>query len=96
MSRFFTFAVAASLVTSMLLPSASAQQRDDRIDNVIVQRLDKILSRLDAIETRLSKLEDEVRDTRLWTVDDHGIIRTLDGRNIGIWGIDGLPSKTVR
>ncbi|HUG69510.1 MAG TPA: hypothetical protein VMM76_17295 [Pirellulaceae bacterium] len=96
MKQIFSIAIAAVLATSVLLPPASAQQRNDRTDDAIVQRLDEILKRLETIETRLKKLEVEVRVANQWSVDERGVMRTIDGRPMGFWGIDGLPTTTIR
>ena len=61
----------------------------------IINRLDAIMKRLDDIERRLAKLEETTRSLTQWWVDDHGVMRSFDGRPVGHWGIDG-PSLEPR
>jgi len=96
MKRGFCIAVAAILASSVLLSPTSAQQQESRKDDPIIQRLDDILKRLQSIEERLTKLEDEKRFVNKSWVDKHGVMRNIDGRPMGFWGIDGIPSTQLR
>jgi len=96
MKRGFYIAIAAILASSLLLSPTSAQQQESRKDDSIIQRLDDILKRLHSIEERLTKLEDDNRFVNESWVDKRGVMRNIDGRPMGFWGIDGIPSTRLR
>jgi len=96
MKRGFDIAIAAILASSVLLSPTSAQQQESRKDDPNIQRLDDILKRLQSIEELLTKLEDDKRFVNECWVDKRGVVRNIDGRPMGFWGIDGLPSTQRR
>lgn len=82
------FVIFNGTATAAEPPEETKRQTD------VVERLDSILKRLDDIEKRLAKLEATNRILKSWTVDDRGVMRTIDGRPFGYWGIDG-PSPQI-
>lgn len=96
MNRILTLFCIGLLTTCILLPPASAQQQGNSREDAIAQRLDEILKRLESIEARLATLETQVKATKRWLVDERGILRDLNGRPIGFWGIDGGPPELAR
>ena len=91
--RIHAMMLACALATSIGWVPAKAQTREDR---TILDRVDQILQRLDAIEARLTKLEIEVHASGPWRADRHGILRTMDGKEVGYWGMDHIPSTSIR
>ena len=96
MKRGFYVAIAAILTSSVLLSPTPAQQQESRKDDPIIQRIDDFLKRLQSIEERLTMLEDDTRFVNESWVDKRGVMRNIDGRPMGFWGIDGIPSTQLR
>ena len=93
-----TFAIMIALTLAAIGGTAAAADlpAETEARSEIVERLDSILKRLDGIEQRLATLEATNRPLTKWTVDDHGIIRSFDGRPIGYWGIDYPTQREAR
>ena len=86
-----------ALVATLLWPAGlSNAQQTPAAEDPVLQRLDSIVERLTAIENRLAKLERLQRQADHWWADEHGIMRSANGRPIGYWGIDIVPREVER
>lgn len=91
--KFHAFVLACAFAASIGWGPAKAQSRDDR---TISDRLDQILQRLESIEERITQLEIEVHASGPWRVDRQGFLRSMDGQEVGYWGMDMIPSTPIR